>query len=71
MLRNILPLIATSLVLAFVPRLSAEYSFVEGYNVLYVVTYGNPVSEFTNANFGRVTSAFASRSLQIGARIYF
>jgi hypothetical protein len=44
---------------------------VEGYNVLNVVTYGSPVAEFTNANFGRVTSAMASRSLQIGARIYF
>ena len=44
---------------------------VEGYNVLNVVTYGNPVTEYTNANFGRVTSAMAPRSLQIGARFYF
>jgi len=44
---------------------------VEGYNVLNVVTYGAPTSEFTNVNFGRVTSAQAPRSLQIGARIYF
>ncbi|MFN7934739.1 MAG: TonB-dependent receptor [Bryobacteraceae bacterium] len=44
---------------------------VEGYNVLNVVTYGAPTAEFTNVNFGRVTSAQAPRSLQIGARIYF
>ncbi len=44
---------------------------VEGYNVLNVVTYNAPVAEFTNANFGRVTGAQASRSLQIGARLYF
>ena len=44
---------------------------VEGYNVLNVVTYNAPVAEFTNANFGGVTGAQASRSLQIGARLYF
>lgn len=44
---------------------------VEGYNVLNVVTYNAPVAEFTNVNFGRVTGAAASRSLQIGARLYF
>jgi len=44
---------------------------VDAYNVLNVVTYGNPVTEFTNANFGRVTSAMAPRTLQIGARFYF
>jgi hypothetical protein len=44
---------------------------VEGYNVFNVVTYNAPVAEFTNANFGRVTSAQAPRSLQIGARLYF
>jgi outer membrane receptor protein involved in Fe transport len=44
---------------------------VEGYNVLNVVTYNAPTTEFTNANFGKVTGAAASRSLQIGARFYF
>ena len=44
---------------------------IEGYNVFNTVTYGAPVTEFTNVNFGRVLSAQASRSLQIGARIYF
>jgi hypothetical protein len=44
---------------------------VEGYNVLNVVTYNAPVAEFTNVNFGRVTGAAASRSLQIGARLFF
>ena len=44
---------------------------VEGYNVFNVVTYNAPVAEFTNANFARVTGAQGSRSLHIGARLYF
>ena len=54
----------------FTERYMAQFR-VEGYNVLNVVTYNPPVAEFTNANFGRVTSAQAPRSLQIGARLYF
>jgi len=46
----------------FVPRI---------YNVFNVVTYSAPTSEFNNVNFGKVTSAMASRSLQLGARVYF
>jgi hypothetical protein len=44
---------------------------VEAYNVFNTVTYGAPTSEFNSVNFGRVLSAQASRSLQIGARLYF
>ena len=44
---------------------------VEAYNVLNTVTYNAPTAEFTSVNFGKVISAMASRSLQIGARIYF
>lgn len=44
---------------------------IEAYNVFNTVTYNAPTAEFTNVNFGRVLSAMAARSLQIGARIYF
>jgi hypothetical protein len=43
----------------------------EGYNVFNTVTYGDPVAEFTNVNFGRVLSAQAARSLRIGGKIVF
>jgi hypothetical protein len=51
-------------------RISAQLR-VEGYNVFNTVTYGAPTAEFTSVNFGKVLSAQASRSLQIGARIFF
>ncbi len=44
---------------------------VEAYNVFNTVTYSAPTAEFTSVNFGKVLSAMPSRSLQIGARIYF
>ena len=43
----------------------------EGYNVFNTVTYGDPVAEFTNVNFGKVLSAAAARSLRLGAKIVF
>lgn len=43
----------------------------EGYNVFNTVTYGDPIAEFTNVNFGRVLSAQAPRSLRIGGKIVF
>ncbi len=51
-------------------RVSAEFR-AEAYNVLNVVTYGAPTSDFANINFGRVLSAQASRSLQLGLKLYF
>jgi hypothetical protein len=51
-------------------RVFAQLRF-DGYNVFNTVTYNAPVAEFTNINFGRVLGAAASRSLHIGARIYF
>jgi hypothetical protein len=51
-------------------RAFAQLRF-EGYNVFNTVTYNAPTSEFTNVNFGRVLGSAASRSLQIGARVYF
>ncbi len=44
---------------------------VEAYNVFNTATYNAPTAELTNANFGKVLSAMASRSLIIGARINF
>jgi hypothetical protein len=44
---------------------------VEAYNVFNSVTYNAPTAELTNANFGKVLSAMASRSMIIGARINF
>jgi len=44
---------------------------VEAYNVFNSATYNAPTAELTNANFGKVLSAMASRSLIIGARINF
>ncbi len=43
----------------------------EAYNIFNTVTYNAPTAEFTSVNFGKVTSAMASRSLQIGAQVYF
>jgi hypothetical protein len=43
----------------------------EGYNVFNTVTYGDPVAEFTNVNFGRVLSAQGARSLRLGGKIVF
>ena len=51
-------------------RAFAQLRF-EGYNVFNTVTYNAPTAEFTSVNFGRVLGAAPSRSLQIGARIYF
>jgi outer membrane receptor protein involved in Fe transport len=44
---------------------------VEAYNIFNTVTYNAPTAELTNANFGKVLSAMASRSMIIGARVNF
>jgi len=44
---------------------------VEAYNIFNTATYNAPTAELTNVNFGKVTSAMASRSMTIGARINF
>ena len=51
-------------------RVSAEFR-AEAYNVLNVVTYGSPTADFANINFGKVLSAQASRSMQLGLKLYF
>jgi hypothetical protein len=43
----------------------------EAYNVFNTTHFGNPVSNFSNVNFGQITSASGSRQLQFGARLDF
>jgi hypothetical protein len=44
---------------------------VEAYNIFNTATYNAPTAELTSVLFGRVTSAMASRSMTIGARVNF
>lgn len=44
---------------------------VEGYNVFNTTTFNSPHAEFTDPNFGKVTSAMGGRSLRIGGYIHF
>jgi hypothetical protein len=54
----------------FTERIYGELR-AEAYNVFNTVTYNAPTAEFTSINFGRVLTAQAPRSLQLGFRIHF
>ncbi len=43
----------------------------EAYNVLNTTHFGNPVSNLSNVNFGRIVSAFDSRELQLAVKFEF
>jgi hypothetical protein len=43
----------------------------DAFNALNMKNYSNPVAATNNADFGRITGAGASRTLQVGARLSF
>jgi hypothetical protein len=44
---------------------------IEAYNALNTVNLGNPGTTFGTANFGRILSSGAARTLQFGAKVVF
>jgi len=57
-----------------VPALGSEAGAqlrLEAYNLFDTVNLNNPVTNLTNINFGRVTSARPSREIQVGVRFTF
>ena len=51
-------------------RIAVEFR-AEAYNIFNTVTYNAPTADVANINFGKVTSAMASRSMQLSARVRF
>ena len=47
---------------------------VEGYNVFNHINLANPIVDFNNANFGKITTklvAYNGREMQFGLRLVF
>ena len=44
---------------------------VEAYNALNHVNWGTPITNISDASFGQITSSWAARQVQIGARLSF